>query len=341
MAGGGGSSTTTTRQDLAPEQKQLLSGVIPIAKDYLNKPLELFPGSAIAGPTDLQTAGRAGVLDAATGTVADLTQGATAGIGTGQALGGAATGAGLGQLLSGGAKSGMGIDNLMQGFQGAQGAQDFITSGALLDPNTNPALKGMTDAAVRPLTDNLMQRVLPGIRSQAVGGGMLGSSRQGIAEGQAIDDYLRQAGDVSTAIQNNSFNQGLGAMLQGTAQGTQMGIAGAGLAGDMSKGAATAGSDLWMKSLGMSPEIAKLAFLPGMTMEAVGAMGQQENQARLTEQANRFTQEQMLPFLQAQDVAQLAFGIGGGSSTSTATGQNPSNPVGTALGFLSLLPFLG
>ena len=57
----------------------------------------------------------------------------------------------------------------------------------------------------------------------------------------------------------------------------------------------------------------------------------------LTEEANNFMLEQLMPFLIAQDVANLAFGIPGGSTISTSTQKNPGpSPIDIILGVASI-----
>lgn len=334
----GGTSKTVSTQELSKEQKQLLSYVLPMAKDYASKPLEMYPGSAIVGPNQTQLDARASIAGANTNLVDPLSQTSIntaknlTGYGANQGLQGADTLMRLGDTGTAGV-------NLMLGdyLSGMQG-RNFLQNGALLDPNSNPNLQAQTEAAMRPLTANLTQKVLPGIRSDFVGNNMFGSSRQGIAEGNAIQDYLGTAGDVSANIQANNFTQGLNAMTQMLAGGRSAGSSATGEA----LGAGQAGSGQFLNAalqgLSLSPGLAQLAYLPGMTMEGLGAMTQAEDQAKLSELADRFTTQQMLPIMQAQDIANLAFGFPGGPATSTASQQ--SNPMSSILGLL-MLPFLG
>jgi hypothetical protein len=82
------------------------------------------------------------------------------------------------------------------------------------------------------------------------------------------------------------------------------------------------------------PQTLEAQLFPAQVQESVGKIQRAEDQAQLTEEANRFSAEQILPFAAAQDVAALAFGIGGGSATSTTTGSNSNSasPLGGALG---------
>lgn len=192
-------------------------------------------------------------------------------------------------------------------------ASEFLL-GPVLFPESNPALAAATEAAIRPLTENFERSILPGIRGGATTAGGFGGSRQGIAEGLAAQGLTRQIGDVSSTIQANAFQQSLDAMT---------------------------------KALFAAPATAQLQRLPGQAMEAVGAQRRGMEQARLSEEAQRFMAEQLIPFSVAQDIAALAFGMPGGSVTSTSNvGGGGGGGLGEALGIAAsiaslALPFFG
>jgi hypothetical protein len=167
----------------------------------------------------------------------------------------------------------------------AQGS-NFLTSGAALFPSTNPALADTIAGATRPIFQGLTEQVLPNIRGEAQTAGQFGGSRQGIAEGLASRGALDAAGTTAARISNEAFQNALKA---------QVG------------------------ALATAPQTAALQFAGPDAIGGVGAQGRLFDQAFLSEEANRFITEQMLPFLAAQQVAQLAFGFPGGSSTSTIT----------------------
>lgn len=335
-----GTTRTTSVQELAPEQRELLNLVMPNVRDYINQDLELYPDSTVAGFNPMQIEARENIASTATNTVDPLSR---ATINTAQNLttGGAAAGAaGAGTLLGAGAQGAQSLADVLGEYNVNQGGRDFLRSGALLDPSTNPVLGAQSRAAIAPLEESLLENILPNIRSDFVGNNMFGSSRQGIAEGRAINDFLRQAGDITTNLQANNFEQGLGAMLSSLNSGEQAAVSGIG----QGLGAGEAGTgqlfNAALESLAASPSLANLAFLPGMTLEGLGSSERQLEQSRLTEAANRFSTEQMLPFLQAQDVANLAFGIGGGSATTTANQGAAFDPLSTGLSFLMMAPML-
>lgn len=78
---------------------------------------------------------------------------------------------------------------------------------------SNPVLQQYIQAALRPLEQSLMQNVLPSIRGEAVATGNYGGSRQGIAEGLALQEFTQQGADVSTRIMQDAYARGLQAAL--------------------------------------------------------------------------------------------------------------------------------
>lgn len=172
--------------------------------------------------------------------------------------------------------------------------------GDVLLPSSNPALQSTIDAATRPITRNFQQIVLPGINAEATLANQFGSSRHGVAQGIASQDYLRQIGDTSAQIATEGYNQGLQAMGRG---------------------------------LALAPQIGQMQLLPAQVLEAVGAQQQTQAQALIDDAVSRFMYNEMAPFLTAQDVAALAFGVPGSRVQSSATQPvNQPSPWMTALG---------
>jgi hypothetical protein len=77
-------------------------------------------------------------------------------------------------------------------------------TGAAENPYLTKSLQAGADLAnanfrtnLGDLTDTLQRRILPGLRDSAIGAGQYGGSRQGIAEGNALSDFTRQATDAA------------------------------------------------------------------------------------------------------------------------------------------------
>lgn len=226
--------------------------------------------------------------------------------------------AGFDPLQTQGQEAVLGSTGAMGDIVGAAGTgNQFLASGDVLRPESNPALRATIDASTRPIIENLMEQALPGIRGGAVTTGNFGSSRQGIAEGLATGRAAQAVGDTAAKVATAGYNSGLGAMT------------------DAQKNAAT---------------IAQAQSLPGQTTSAVGDVRQALAQALLGEQGQRFNYEQQLPLLMAKELMGLASGTPGGQIVTTASTPQ-ANPIaqyaglGTAAGGLmtgaaNLLPVL-
>lgn len=312
MSGGGGSQTTTTVQELAPEQRQLLELVIPEAKNIAANPPSLFPGSTVAPFTPLQQAAQKEAVDTSYNTIAPLTKST---VGAHQTLQGATIPAAT-----------QGVQGLVQGVGMAQPAQNFMLSGAALSPQSNPYLADTARAAIAPVAESLTEQVLPSIRTSSDLSGQFGGSRQGIAEGRAISDFLRQAGDISSGIYSRGYDTGFQGM--STALGHTLDAAASGTSGALEAGS---------RSLFAAPTVADLALTPTKVLSSVGQQQQFQNQQLLNEQAQRYMTDQIMPFLVAQEVANLAFGVPGGSVTARSTGGGGGGgALSTGLGLLGL-----
>ena len=200
---------------------------------------------------------------------------------------------------------------------GAAGANQFLTSGAALDPNLNPGLRGTIDAATRPIWQGLTEQVLPNIRGSAAVGASgtpsanYGGSRQGIAEGIATRGAETAAGDVAQKTAFGGYQTGLDAML---------------------------------RAMGLAPGTAASQAIPGLSQSAVGAERQAQEQKGLTaeQQAGQF--DWMLPYIRAQALTGAAAGTGGGTNISTGPPPPQSSTANQVIGggmvAASMLPYL-
>ena len=180
----------------------------------------------------------------------------------------------------------------------AGGFSDWLFSGAALDPNSNPALQATIDVATRPIFEGLTERALPMIRGEARTTGNIGSSRQGIAEGIASREASRAAGDTGSRIAYQGYQSGLDAM---------------------------------MRNLGLLPQTLDSMTAGARTTGAVGDTRYGLDQARLTEEQNRYMQQQLLPLSVGQELLAALGAIPGGTTTSTMKGGGAS-PFAQILG---------
>lgn len=181
--------------------------------------------------------------------------------------------------------------------QDAASANRFLM-GDVLSPDSNPYLRQYIDAAVRPITEQTTQQILPNIRNEFVGAGQFGGSRQGIAEGLAAQGMQRQIGDTTANIATQAYGQGLEAMQRG---------------------------------LALAPQTQQVLAQPGITTSGVGDLRRQMSQALLNQDVEQFMYPQLLPLMMGKELASLVGGIPGGGSTTTASGGG-SSPLMSGLG---------
>lgn len=197
---------------------------------------------------------------------------------------------------------GQGVGAQNAAYNSAKGVTDFWTNPGALDPSGNPGMRGTIDAAVRPITEQLTQSYLPAIRSEAIGGSNFGSSRQGIAEGLAMQGASRATGDTAAKITNANYQTNVEAQL---------------------------------RAMGFLPQVAQMGTAPALTTGAVGDVRQSLEQAQLGEKAAQFSWDQMAPYLQSKEILSFLQGIPGGSTTSTGQSEASTprrNPIMGALG---------
>jgi hypothetical protein len=178
------------------------------------------------------------------------------------------------------------------------GAVTDILSGKYLNADSNPYLASYTQAALRPITQQYTESVLPNIRSEAMTAGGFGGTRQGVAEGLASDRFGKAIGDTTSNIYNNAYNQGM----------TQFSRA-----IDQAPGALAAGS------------------LPSMMQMQSGELMDTRNQAVINSDIDRWNFEQQLPENKLRDYLSMVQGDYGGTSTSSSE-TGGSNKTVSAVG---------
>ena len=197
-----------------------------------------------------------------------------------------------------------GVGTAQNTVSNANSANQWLTSGAALDPTTNPALQSTINAATKPIFQNLNDTTLPALSADAStgAGGIsanVGGSREGIAQGIATRAANDSAGAVASGIANQGYNSGLNALLTAT---------------------------------GQAPTTAASTTIPGTITSTVGDVRQQQNQANLSADNAAKQFADWLPLLKAQYLTQGASGTPGGSSTSTGTSNTDANPISQLIG---------
>jgi len=207
---------------------------------------------------------------------------------------------------------------------GAAGANQWLTSGAQLNPESNPYLAKNIAGATAPIFRNLNTTTLPQLSADSSTnragtiGANVGGSREGIAEGLATQGAYDAAGNTAAAIANPAYQSGLSSLLQ---------------------------------AIGQAPGTAAAQTIPGTITSTVGDVRQGQAQQMLSADTAAQQFQQWLPLLKAQLLTQGAGALPGGSTTSVGTSNKDpglfqqivggaSAAGGAAGGLAQLLPFL-
>ena len=255
------STTQETTVKLSPQQEELFNLAMPGVKNYASTPIQQYDGSTIAGFSPTETAAQNAYI------------------------GGAAPAGGALATQAAGAQSKLLDPNFM------------------LDVGNNEYLKNAMKVNEDSVTRQLTEQALPAVATGATqAGGMYsgGSSREGIAQGQAIGRASKAISDSNSTMMLDAYNRGLTGM---------------------------------QTAIQQNPSVqAQQLFAPDV-MSAVGGQQRALEQAKLDEQVKKFYTGQQLPFLQSQDIISMISGMPGGTNVSTATGSVPRpNMVSAGLG---------
>lgn len=203
------------------------------------------------------------------------------------------------------------------------------------DVNNNPYLRAAMDAAIRPVTENYQENVMPGLRAGGVAGGSLGSSRQGVAEGLASRAYLNKTGDITSSMASTAYGQGLDAQSRALGAYNDMvrsALGGASQVGNMTDTAVAAARAV--------PGLAQAASIPGSMMSGVGAQRENVAQEAANYEAAQRIAEVNQPWELLNSYAGLLSSMSNPITTQTGTmprqGITPIQGIG-ALGTLGSL----
>jgi len=100
------------------------------------------------------------------------------------------------------------------------GALGMMLNPGMLNPESNPYLAATVQGGIGQVFQNLLENVMPQIQSGATQTGNVGSSRQGIAQGRAIEGATRGAMDYATQAYMQNYQQQLANMLGASGQTT-------------------------------------------------------------------------------------------------------------------------
>lgn len=187
------------------------------------------------------------------------------------------------------------LDYAQNGMQtvadNAQAGTNFLTSGAVLNADTNPYMQQYAKGAIRPIFNELKESTLPQIQGGALAAGQLGGSRQGIAEGLAVDRATQNALDTTARMYSDAYGQNLEAQQRG---------------------------------LALAPQTAQLGLLPAQTQAGVGEAQRAYEQALLNDEIRRFEYGETADWNNLAALQSMIQGNYGGTGTATSTGGGVS-----------------
>jgi len=186
------------------------------------------------------------------------------------------------------AAGGLGLGALGQAVRGA-------------NPLNNPFFGGTLDALIRPATQQLTQTVLPQIDSGAIDAGGFGGSRQGIAQGNAINSWQQNVLDTSQKFGSEAYGQGLESL---------------------------------GRAMAMAPGIQQMANVPASIMGQTGDAQRAYEQQMIQDQIDRWNYGQTQPMDMLNWYAGLVGNPLGGTTTSTQDAGRSGgwvNTLGNAL----------
>lgn len=221
----------------------------------------------------------------------------------------------------------------------------------------NPYLDDYVRRAMRPVQEQLTEKLLPSIRSGAVNTGQYGGSRQALAEGTAIGDATDTMGDISARMYSDAYGQGLNAYGQGlnaqqagyglyghglNAQQAGYGLYGQGLnAVNAGLGRYGEGINAQLRSALSGQDMMNTSMMPASVLGQLGQQYEGDTQKVIDSANQRFGYNQNLPYNMLSDYMNILNGADNyGKQTQTTSQQGGSNGVlgalGTALSLASM-----
>jgi len=176
-------------------------------------------------------------------------------------------------------------------FNNMYNAQNFQLNQAV-DPLSNPFFHSTAQAMIRPATQALTQQVLPQINQGSVVSGNYGGSRQGVAQGSAINNWQQNVLDTLSNFGTNAYNKGL---------------------------------DIQSRAIAMAPQTRQAGLFPSQVYSSAGDWLRQQEQGGIDAEIARWNYEQNLP---AQKLNQFASLVGNplGTQTTQQADVSRSNP---------------
>ena len=152
----------------------------------------------------------------------------------------------------------------------------------------------------------MLNQILPSIRNNSRLAGTYGGSRQGIAEGLATQGALNKAGDITSSMSSQEYNNA-----------QQRGL----------------------QTLSFLPTLNQMLLQPGQVLSGVGETQRGMSQATLNDLIAKWDYNQQLPYQKLTEYGNVIRSPFGSTGTSEVVGPQPST-ANQVLGGISSLPAL-
>lgn len=248
--------------------------------------------SATKGPLEAQAGFYSDLWNRARGAM-DQTQGKTSGIDP-LALASPLELGGISDLAAAARNAGVGA-GAVRGLAHKTAGGEFLPS---LEYRQNPGLPMAIAAALDPVQRQLTQVALPAVRSAAISQGAYGGARQDLQENQALNDWTREAGNISATM---SYKD---------------------MADDLARryGLYSSERTLQQNAPTLFQAASALEKAPAMTMLEAGGLQRSMDQIPIENALARFREGQTAPWYGLGEMAQILQAGGFGTTNSTTTG---------------------
>ena len=198
--------------------------------------------------------------------------------------------AGQGQLLDFAGGSGQDFANAA-----LRGNEFFMNPENIMNPDNIPGYRDAQDATSRMFTENLMENILPQVRSGGTSSGQFGGSASGIGQALSVDRSQSGLADALTQMDLGAYAQGLNSFNQ---------------------------------AQNRAPSLFNLGTRPGTIIAGVGDAQQGQQQREIDADVARHTFEQNEPLYNLAALQNLTgqYGQYGGTQTGESTTTQTSKP---------------
>lgn len=230
---------------------------------------------------------------------------------------------------------------------GATGANtaNAVNSALTAQPGSNPWVDEMVSRALAQNTRNFTQTALPAIDNAAQMAGGYGGTRQGVAQGVALQGLADANATTAANLYSSQYNTdadralnaaGLGANIAnaGTQAGltqTGQGLTAANLGLSTLGSGYTSGLDAAKAAGVLAPGVQQIGLGGANAAAAAGTATDQYQQALVQDALNRWNYQQDLPYNKLNEYANLVMG-GSGSGGTVTSASGGGSPVAGALG---------